>query len=238
MKQNLLSLVQSILSSLEGTPVNSIGDTEEAMMIASTIKDTYFNIIAARVIPEHGDFIKIDALSDLSRPTFFKYNERLKEITSFHYNVDKEGGVQWREIHWLEPLDFVARLPARGKLVNTGKTSFYVGDNAMPSFYTSFDDEYLVLNSYDKEVDDTLQQSKSRVFGYTYPEFLLSDTFTPDLDATMFPYLLAESKSVCFSLFKSPDPKIEQAAKRLKNGIQNDMTRTRKDNARPRYGRR
>jgi hypothetical protein len=238
MKQNLLSMVQSILNSLEGTPVNSIADTEEAMMIASAIRDTYFNMIAARIIPEFGDFIKIDAVSDTNRPTHFRYNENVKEITSLHYNVATDGGVAWREIKWLEPLDFVNRLPSSGRLVDTGKTSFYVGDEQMPSFYTSFDDEYIVMNAFDKSVDDTLQQSKTRAFGYTYPTFSLVDTFVPDLDNTLFPYLLAESKSVCFSLYKGPDPKIEQAARRLKTGIQNDMTKTRKENVRPRYGRR
>jgi hypothetical protein len=54
----------------------------------------------------------------------------------------------------------------------------------------------------------------------------------------MFPYLLAESKSVCFSLFKSgSDPKVEQAARRLKSYVQNDQYKTKRANKRPHYGR-
>ena len=49
------------------------------------------------------------------------------------------------------------------------------------------------------------------------PTFTIDDDFQPDLDDTMLPYLLAEAKSTCFSLFKSgSDPKIEQSARRLK----------------------
>ena len=67
----------------------------------------------------------------------------------------------------------------------------------------------------------------------------MSDTFTPDLNETMFPYLLAESKSVCFSVFKSgSDPKIEQAARRLKAFVQDDRYKTKQANRRNFYGRR
>ena len=108
----------------------------------------------------------------------------------------------------------------------------------MPSFYTSFDDEHIVMDSYKSSVESTLQNSKTQAYGMVYPTFTISDTFTPDLDDTLFPYLLAESKSVAFSLFKSgSDPKVEQAARRLKSYVQNDMFRTKKENVRIKYGR-
>ena len=71
-----------------------------------------------------------------------------------------------------------------------------------------------------------------------YPTFSLTDSFEPDLDDTMLPYMLAEAKSTCFSLFKSgSDPKIEQSARRLKSFVQNDMYKTKRENKRPYYGR-
>jgi len=51
------------------------------------------------------------------------------------------------------------------------------------------------------------------------------------------PLLLAESKSTCMSLFKGgPDPKIDQAARRLKSYVQNDQYKT-KAGVRNNYGR-
>jgi hypothetical protein len=94
------------------------------------------------------------------------------------------------------------------------------------------------MDSYDSAVESTLQESKTRAYGTVYPNFLIQDNFEPDLDDTMLPYLLAEAKSTCFSLFKSgADPKIEQAARRLKSFVQNDMYKTKKPNKRPHYGR-
>ncbi|MDV7401428.1 hypothetical protein RZS08_58965, partial [Arthrospira platensis SPKY1] len=88
-------------------------------------------------------------------------------------------------------------------------------------------------------VDTTLQSNKTRCWGTVYPTFTLSDSFIPDLDDVLHPYLLAESKSACFSLFKAgSDPKVEQSARRLKSYIQNDQTKTRKANVRNLYGRR
>jgi len=59
-----------------------------------------------------------------------------------------------------------------------------------------------------------------------YPVFSLTDDYVPDIDAAMFPYLIAEAKSTAFSLLKGgSDPKIEQAARRQKSYVQNDMYR-------------
>ena len=99
-------------------------------------------------------------------------------------------------------------------------------------------DENIIMNSYDSDVETTLQESKTRAFGSTYPTFTISDSFEPDIDDTMLPYLLAEAKSTCFSLFKAgSDPKIEQQSRRLKSYIQNDMHKTKRENKRPHYGR-
>ena len=78
----------------------------------------------------------------------------------------------------------------------------------------------------------------TRAMGYTIPVFSVDDAYVPDLDAEMFQYLVNESKSVCFSLFKGgPDPKVDQAARRQKSYTQNDMYKTKRANSRPLYGR-
>ena len=94
------------------------------------------------------------------------------------------------------------------------------------------------MNSYKSSVEVSLQSSKVRAFGSTYPAFSQVDSFEPDIDNTLMPYLLAEAKSTCFSLFKGgSDPKIEQSARRLKSYVQNDQHKSRKANIRNNYGR-
>ena len=242
MKRTLLEIVQSILNDMDSEAVNSISDTVEAEQVASVVEDTYYNIIAAREIPEHKQLLEITSLSDSARPTHFHYPTNVKEIEILQYNIGTSGA-NWSDIKFVEPLDFLHRMDdqATGVVVSTdvaGGTPLYIRNDRMPSYYTSFDDYHIVMDAYDATVESTLQQSKTRAYGTVYPTFSQTDNFQPDLDDTMLPLLLAEAKSTCFSLFKSgSDPKVEQAARRLKSYVQNDMYRTKRENKRPHYGR-
>jgi hypothetical protein len=244
MKKTLLEMVSSILSDMDSEAVNSISDTVEAQQIASVIEDVYYNIIAARNIPEHQQLLKLTSLSSSVRPTHFQYPTNTRDIVDLSYNIDVQGGVNYQEIHFVEPLDFLKQMPYNNPdstLVvpdATASTSLVIFKDRMPTYYTSFDDLHIVMNAYDSSVESILQASKTRAYGTVYPTFTIADSFTPDLDDTMLPYLLAEAKSTCFSLFKSgSDPKVEQAARRLKSYVQNDMYRTKRPNVRNHYGR-
>jgi len=241
MRKTLLSMVQSILSDMDSEDVNSIADTVEAQQIASVIQDTYFNIIAAREIPEHKQMLQLTSLSNNQRPTHFRYPNNTKEIEKLFYNTSYTGST-YTEVSFLEPIDFLNRVDQSA--TNTmqvqtvaGNVPVFIMTDRMPKYYTSFDDDNIIMDSYDSSFEVILQESKTRAYGTIYPTFQITDNFEPDLDDTMLPYLLAEAKSTCFSLFKSgSDPKVEQAARRLKSYVQNDMYKTRKENKRPHYG--
>jgi hypothetical protein len=240
MKYTLLQLVQSILSDMDSEDVNSISDSVEAQQVASIVRDTYFNIIATRKIPEHQELLKMTAASDSEFPTHFYYPENVKEITALWYE-DKNG--DYKEIVWCEPMDFLSRTDTIQEDYDTvldknGGTKLRILNDQDPRFYTSFDDYWVVLNSYDSTTEATLQESKVRAYGTKYPTFQISDGFTPDLDATLYPYFLAEAKSTAMSLLKGgSDPKVEQAARRQKAFMQNDMYRTKRPNHWSNYGR-
>ncbi len=237
MKRTLLDMTQSILSDMDSEAVNSISDTVEAQQIASVIEDTFFNIVAARDIPEHRQLIKLTSLSDSTKPTHFTYPANTRVLDVVQYDI----GTNYADVSYVEPMVFLDRMTPDVGIVVTdvkGGTPLYIRNDRMPTYYTSFDDENIVMNSYDASVEAILQNSKTRAYGYVYPTFSQTDDFTPDIDDTMLPYLLAEAKSVCFSLFKSgSDPKVEQSARRLKSFVQNDMYKTKKANKRPNYGR-
>jgi len=244
MKKTLLEMVQSILNDMDSEAVNTINESVEAQQIASVIEDVYYNIVAARNIPEHQQLLKMTSLSSSIRPTHFQYPTNTREIVSLKYNTDLQGNISFQEIYFVEPMDFLSRMPynaSSGVLVVpdvNSSISLAIFNDRMPTYYTSFDDLHVVLNAYDAAIDTTLQESKTMAYGTVYPTFTIADGFIPDLDDTMMPYLLAEAKSTCFSLFKSgSDPKIEQAARRLKSFVQNDMYRTKRPNVRNHYGR-
>lgn len=240
MKMTLLEIVQSILSDMDSEDVNSIGDTVEATQVASIVKDTYNNLIATRNIPEHYELLKLTAASDSNFPTHFQYPTDLKDLDCVWYE-DKDGN--YTEVEWLDPLVFLKKtdgISSNYVTVNdkNGGTKLRISNNKHPTFYTSFDDSWIIFNSYESTEDSTLQESKVRAYGTKYPTFSLTDNFTPDIDNTMFPYLLAESKAVSMSLLKGgADPKIEQAARRQKSYVQNDMYKTKRYNNWSNYGR-
>lgn len=240
MKKTLLEIVKSILSDMDSEDISSISDTIEAQQVASIVEDTFYNIVATKVAPEHAQLIKLTAASDSDHPTHFHYPENVKEITKVWYE-DSEGS--YRRIDWCEPMDFLSRTDPVASDYDTvldqnGGTKLRIVNNETPRFYTSFDDYWMVFNSYDGDEDTTLQASKVRAYGIVYPVFDQSDSYTPDVDATMFPYLIAEAKSTAMSLLKgSSDPKVEQAARRQRSLVQNDMYRTKREPSRKKYGR-
>lgn len=232
-KKTLLQIVQDILSDLDSESVNSISDTVEAQQVASIVEKVFYQIIATRKVPEHAELLKLTALSDSNYPTHFYYPDNVKEISWVTYDVSDDNSFEYREIQWVDPIDFLNRTDSISEnytIVSdkNGGTKMRIRNNSMPTFYTSFDDEYIVFDAHDSSIDATLQASKVRAYGIKYPIFDKSDDdYIPDIDATFFPYLLAESTSTAQSLLKGgSDPKIEQAARRQKSWIQNDLYKT------------
>ena len=240
MEKTLLEIVQQILSDMDSDEINSISDTVEAEQVARVVEQVYYNMIATRDIPEHHELLKLTAASDSEYPTHFQYGTNVKEIVEVWYE-DSDGF--YRGVDYVEPLEFLNKTDTVTENYDTvldkhGSTKLRIVNNTDPKFYTSFDDNWIIMNSYNSAIEATLQSSKVRAYGTKYPVFSRVDSFIPDIDATVFPYLIAESKSTAMSLLKGgSDPKIEQAARRQKSYMQNDMYRTKMENKRPNYGR-
>jgi hypothetical protein len=242
MKRTLLQIVQNILSDMDSEDVNSISDSVEATQVASVVRDVYFNMVSTRMIPEHKQLTKLTSLSSSARPTHFKIPDSVKIIDSLHYNISTTGGVSFRELKYLEPLLFLTLNSEGDSSVVVydvkGNTPILIRNDGMPTYFTSFDDEHIIMDSFDSSYSQTLTEVNTQAYCQKIPDFTVSDDYTPDVDDVLFPYLIAESKSTCFSLFKSGvDQKIEQAARRQKSYVQNDIYRIHQENKRPKYGR-
>jgi hypothetical protein len=244
MKMTLLQIVQSILSDMDAEEINSLDDTTEAIQVASIVRDTFFNIISNRNIPEHQQLIKLEALSDSTKPTHMRYGTDVQDVQRVWYDTSYDNSLQYSEIEFCDPLTFILQADGRQSNyvrvadVNAG-TTLRIGTDRQPTCYTTFDDEHLVFDSYDSSVDTTLTEAKSRAWGVKLPTFdMTKDNFVPDLDANYFPLLLNESKSVSLSLLKGgPDPKVEQAARRQRSRIQNNKYNTTRTRGLSNYGR-
>lgn len=234
-KMQLISMVQNILSAMDSEEVNSIYDTTESLQVAEVIKETFYEQFNNIEMPEFRGIIKLDSVSDyVNRPNYLKIPSNVKKIEWVKYR-DARNYNRYIDLKFESPEDFFKRSlqtttnGANTKLVtdHTG-VSYYIYDNRAPTRYTSVDDLYLIFDSYDAEVDASLQKSKTFAWGTFDPEFKLEDDFIAPIDSNLFPLLLAEAKDTCFVNFKQiSNAKENMKARRQRIRMQNDKYRDR-----------
>lgn len=247
-KMALLDIVQEILSDMNSDNVNSISDTIEATQVANIVRRTFYNLYNDRVWPHTGSLLKLDSSADSARPTHMILPENTIHIDWVKYDVRKLVGdaIKYRDIEYKCPEDFLTYVMSRDAdktnmevVMDYNGTPLIIQNDAEPSYYTTFDDEHLVFDSYNSSVDSILQSSKTQVFGETEPEFIMSDTFVPDIPAKAFPYFVSEAKSVAFIKIKEVfSQKDEQTATRQKSWLSREKRRVGGGVKYPNYGRR
>ena len=243
----LLEMTQDILSDMDSDEVNSINDSVESLQVAQIIKTTYYNIIDGRDYDFLYELFQLESSGTSSRPTHMKLPENIIDLKYIKYNTRKSTDTKdkYLKIKYLMPEDFMEIVDKRDSsksnvTVITDPTgiSINVKNDKAPEYFTSFDDENLVFDSYDSVVDTTLQNSKTQCHGKRSVAFTLLDTFTPDLPAQMFSYLLAEAKSTAFVTLKQvANAKAEQVSTSQKRRMSQDAWRLKNGIHYPNYGR-
>jgi hypothetical protein len=246
----LLEMVQDILSDMDSDHVNTIGDSIEAQQIATIIKNTYFWMIDNVLdLPEHAELLTLTALGDTTHPTYFSIPTDVKRIDYLRYNSEDlvDTDLDYRDLKWLPPRDFEKMVNSRNEsdtnvslIVDFNHGSLLIENDKMPQWWTSFDDFYIVMDSYDSAVESTLQQSKLLGWGLKQPAWSTVDTFVPDLDTNIFPLLYNEAKAACFIDIKQvQNIKAERRSRDQITRIHNKTHTTPRDRhaEQPNYGR-
>lgn len=247
-KMTLLDLVQSILNDMDSDEVNSINDTIESEQVSVIVRDTFRAIIDNRNWPHLKRLVQLTASGDTSKPTYLTVPENVKEMLYLAYNKQKEGETRRRyeELTWLDPDDFLRYVNGRNdENTNTNVVTdpsgieLLIMNDRQPTYFTSFDDEVLVLDSYDQSVDDTIQESKTQARAVVAPSWEHVDEFIPDLPEEAFTALLEEAKSrAMFRLKQVQDPKAEQEASRQQRWLSRKAFVVKGGIKYPDYGRR
>lgn len=235
-KKTLLAIVQDILNDMDGDEVNSITDTTESQQVAQIVQTTYEEIIANRYWPTASTLVQLTASGDSNKPNFMQIPETVQDLKWIRYNkrTSTDTDDKYSEVFYLYPDQFIDFLNARKdsesnvtQISDDSGIELNVLNDRGPTYYTSFDDEWLVFDSYDSDVDTTLQSSKTQCLAYVEPTFTQSDTFIPDLPAKAFPYLISEAKSVAFNALKQvPNAKEEQRSRRQRGKLAREKNRT------------
>lgn len=224
MKMSLLELVQDILNDMDYDYVNSITDIPDALQVATIIRTTYFELLTNRAWPHVKRMARLEASGDNTKPNYLRLPERVMDLDWLKYNKKSLGATKdwWDDVMLVSPQEFMDRVMRRNSdtaqvttIIDFNNTPLLIMNNKPPTWVTTFDDEWLVFDSWDSEIDTTLQASKCQAYVTYEPEFIIEDTFIPEMPAKAFPYLLAESKSVCFNTLKQlPNAKEEQRSRR------------------------
>ena len=167
-KLTLLDMVQRTLSSMDSDTVNSFDDTIESEQVAYIVRDTYYDLINNIEIPEHRKLITLTALGAVATPSHMKIPAGIKRIEEVRYNKIKSGDSDkdYSIIPYIEPEEFLKRTLSRSSSdstivsVTVDGGEVLIQNNKASDYYTSFDDEYLIFDSYDSGIDSTLQSSK------------------------------------------------------------------------------
>lgn len=241
----LLDIVQDILSDMSSDNVNSINDTEESLQVARVVRTTFFEIISSADWPHLKEIFQLTGLGDTSKPTHMRLQTAISKVESVRYNKSTAGKTELADVIYISPEEFLTMQAgldsaSTSNVLVTDVTGiqFVVNKKSMPSYWTSFDDDYIVMNSYNSDIDSSLQQSKTLCVGYKEPTFSLLDSYTPDLPSKAFSLLLAEAKSVCFNTLKQqPNAKEEQRVRRQRSWLGSERHRTISTIEYPNYGR-
>lgn len=244
-KMTLLDMTQNILSAIDSDNVNSISDTEESEQVAETIKDTYFAMIDEYHLPVKKEIFKLEATSSAT-PTKMKIPEIVEKVEWIKYNkvIEAGGDTDYADVIYLEPKAFLDKLEARSEsasntvLISDGDIDMLILNDTPPTYYTSFDDVYLIFDSYTSALEANLQQSKSMGYGFSSSTWTHLDAAIPVLPINLFSLLLAEAKSTCFlNLKQMANQKEEQKARRQRIALRKSKWNTNGGIKTPNYGR-
>ncbi len=247
-KLTLLEIVQDILNDMDGDEVDTILETIESAQVAQIVKTTYFELMANRNWPHLKSGFMLTDLSSDSTPTVFLIPELVKEMEWFRYNCRSSTDTRdkWRDMVYKEPKDFVGMVndvesSASDVYITTEPSGLKLNirTDKAPQYWTSFDDEYIICDSYDSVVDSLcLQGTKTSCYGVKSPIWSHTDGAVPDLPEEAFPILVEEAKSTAFYVLRQvANEKAEQKATRQQRWLSRKAWRAKGGVRYPNYGR-
>jgi len=238
-------------SDMDSDEVNSISDTTEALQVVQIIKSTYEDLMTRKFRPHLKTLFKLDSTGS-STPSHLKLPENVMELQMFNYDskTSTQTNVNYKPIVYMEVIDFLLYTNNRNTdnssvdlITDPSGTKIKIVNDTAPQYWTSFDDEYLVCDSYDSTIESNLQNSKTQLVGYREPSLILTDGTIPDLPSESFPFLLSEAKKHCLVKLKQVDindPAYREEAARSRNQNswqQRKKWRTHKQSKYPNFGR-
>lgn len=248
----LLQIVQKTLEALNLDEVNSISDSPDAEQVAQIAQDAYYELLNQSEWPFSIRLEQLESVADATKPNYLRIPDEVVRIEAVKYDNTLTGDddlpvdkIEIEEVCWLPPVKFLNKTQSRNTELDeiTTVTDFngvryHVYNERGPSFWTSFDDKYVVFDAVNQEVESTLQGDKSQAMMKWIEDVVISDDTMVTAPSQFFQTWLAETKSAAFIYMKQEaSPKDEQRARRGLSVLRRSAARTDRDDGKVRFGR-
>ena len=245
--RTVLEFVQDILSYMEADIVNDINDTEESEMVLTVLENTFYDIVDEFQFPHKHLNFQLTPSGNTSQPTHMTLPTGISRVEEILYDKRNEASdpINYERVWYKEPKDFMQLINSRDssdsdvdKVVDDSDVTFLIFNDRNPTYWTSFDDEYVIFDSYDSSLDSFLQNSKTWVTGYKKPTFEAKNKHKPDIPQHLEQYLFNEACSIAFVNYNQvANQKVEQRAQRNRRASLNTWRKMGPKISTPHYGR-
>jgi len=247
-----LQIVQSVLNAMDSDYVTSTTETEEAQQVAQIAEECYYEFLTRTDWDFVTDIRQLEASGSgtpTDTPTTLRIPDKMADIKRLQYNVtlSTDTRTKIRDIHYMEPDAFLRMLQARDSSasnvvakshITTGISLLLINDK-MPEYWTSFDDEYVVMDSYYASDETYVVYTKSIVEGVYYPDWASTDGAYPELPTQAFPAFVAMVRAYSFiKLRQVQSPHDERDYRAGIARLKRLGSKTNDQKAKPKYGRR
>ena len=205
----IIDTVNSVLSDMGRDQVNDLGQTPDAKRVESILEDTYYQMCSRKMWPSKRRLTQLDSLGDVTRATCLKIPRGCGRVTHIHYNISSLQHPEWRELIYLLPEKMSARLlgnpsdqPDIYDEMRLDEVSYRVGRVSAPTYWSSFDDEIIVTDSYNYLVEDTVQGTKTAAWSTYTPDWPTSKHGKVEIPERFYPTFTALAKATCFEKIK------------------------------------
>ena len=224
MKLTLLQVINYYMDHTDGFRISTIDDGIESQQVASIAEKVFYDLnndVFGNMQLEN--LLQLEALADSTKPNYLKLPDNASDIRhdAVMYDVsDDAAEIEMKEIEYITPLEFLDHVGLiKSSTTNQIVTDFsgyrmLITNDTAPRYYTSFDDSYLVFDSFDSSVDSTLQSSKSGIISQLQRSFTQSDTYVIDFPewfhTTYLNQVMSEASN---ALREEPLPSIARLAR-------------------------
>jgi len=247
MARTLNYTVQRVLEKLDLDAVDSINDSQDAILVAREAEDTFFDLVSRNEWPERYDLIEVESVSDTNLPTALRLPTKVLRVSSLRYDTtdpSTDTADEIKNLEQLDPEDFLDLVYSRRSDSDEVTEATYKGsplyllNNQAPTYFATFDNEFIIMDSWIQTVETTVQGSKTIARASAVPVWEHDDDYAIPLDNVTYPLFLAELTSACSVYLNGAQSLEDERRRRLGiSRMRRKAFRTDKDIKKNLYGR-